>query len=163
MTQQGWDETETPVTRSPLQFFDLDTEWLLWLGPGLEEGFSMMRTAPFPDYPCKCFHVLWPDLFPGREGANTSLQVVFLTGHYRCCRQTANPPPQWAFDCLSVLCFWTTVTHIGNLLRRSFCLPPPAVLWTNPTITKSKAIIKGVLTPHKAAGWPPFPPFSQYL
>ena len=56
---------ETPA-ESPLQLFDFDTEGPLYLGPGLKEGFSVMRTIPIPDLPCRHFCVLGPDLSPGK-------------------------------------------------------------------------------------------------
>lgn len=82
VTEQRWDETElqeqyeTPA-ESPLQLFDFDTEGPLYLGPGLKEGFSVMRTIPIPDLPCRHFCVLGPDLSPGKGRGQVSLPGGF--------------------------------------------------------------------------------------
>ena len=101
-TGQRWDETElqekykTPV-KSPLQFID---KWSLYLGPGLEEGSSVMSITAISDLPWSHFCVLGPDLPPGREGEEASLQVVSLERCKHCGdQQTAHISPVGAWLC----------------------------------------------------------------
>jgi len=63
-----------------------------------------MKTIPIPDYPYKCFHVLGPDLFPGKERGQCQPPGGFLNLTLQTLQrdqQTASPAtfPQQAFDC----------------------------------------------------------------
>lgn len=53
--KQLQEQYETPAKRSPLQLCDFDTARPLYLGPDLEEGFSVMRMIPIPDLPVGIF------------------------------------------------------------------------------------------------------------
>lgn len=51
----SYKSNRSPAKRGPLLLLESDTEWPRCLGPGVEEGFSVMRTTQIADLPCRCF------------------------------------------------------------------------------------------------------------